>query len=78
MKDKQQQGKDGFVQGYVACVVAIINGHGIGTEVIEAYRCGVGSMSFQELKKSGVDEYDLFTIKKHWNELSSKKINHEQ
>jgi hypothetical protein len=40
------------------------------SEVVEAFRSGVGKVSMSELKKRGVDVHDLEILKKHWKELS--------
>lgn len=58
----------GFVQGYVCAITATIKSHGISTEVRETFQAGVPN-SISELKRHGVDEYDIEVLLQHKNEL---------
>lgn len=62
--------KNEFLQGYVCAVVVLINYNGeVDTRTRELYRDGVGNLTLSELKKSGIDEYDLSVLEKYWPEL---------
>lgn len=59
-----------FVQGYMCAICNIINMEGIvQTPIREAYRACVGDHTIKELQEYGVDESDIETIKKYWNQL---------
>lgn len=64
--------KSAFTQGYIAAISCFIKGHGMGTEVRETYRAGIGKSTLKQLKANGVDEYDLQILKEHWKELNKK------
>ena len=67
MKSKSQ---DKFVQGYICAVVCLIKQHDeVDTVTREVFKAGVGNMTLESLKKSGVDEYDLQILKQFWKEL---------
>jgi hypothetical protein len=55
---------DAFIRGYACCVACIIKGHGISTEVNEAFNAGIGSL--QRCVDANCDEYDIEILKKHF------------
>lgn len=56
--------KDDFVKGYACALVCIIQGHGISTEVEDAYKAGLPT-PVSELK-GRIDEFDYSILKKHF------------
>ncbi|MDR3551188.1 MAG: hypothetical protein P4L31_07280 [Candidatus Babeliales bacterium] len=55
--------QDRFLQGYCCCLASIISGHGCNTGEDEAFRTGVGNRTEDELRKAGVDDYDIQIFK---------------
>lgn len=63
MQNNNDKLSNAFKQGYACALVCIIQGHGISTEVKEAYRAGLPPLS--ELKGI-IDDYDYEILKKHF------------
>lgn len=55
--------KDDFVKGYACALVCIIQGHGISTEVEDAYKAGLKPIN---QLKGIIDEFDYSILKKHF------------
>lgn len=68
--NKNNQWDRGFTQGY-ACAVAnfIRQNGGVDTPIRETFRACFGDTTLAKLKKNGVDESDLSTLRKHWKSL---------
>lgn len=56
--------KDDFVKGYACALVCIIQGHGISTEVEDAYKAGLPTPVSN--LKGRIDEFDYSILKKHF------------
>ena len=60
-----------FLRGYLTAVCALIRMDGIvSTQAAELFNGGVGNMSIYDLRKQVVDESDIETIEKHYEELN--------
>lgn len=55
--------KDDFVKGYACALVCIIQGHGISTEVEDAYKAGLKPI---KQLKGIIDDFDYSILKKHF------------
>lgn len=66
----KKAGRDSFIQGYVCAVCNLIRKDGlVNTEARELFREGVGKLSLADLKRHGVDDYDLTLLRIYWNDI---------
>jgi hypothetical protein len=61
-----------FLKGYACCLCSLISiTKKVDKNVQELYMANLGGLSIPELRKKGIDDFDLYILKEYWKQLNA-------
>lgn len=75
MTHTDKENRNQFNRGYMCALASIVKAHGLGTEIRDALGCNF--LTVAQMRKAGVDEYDIEALRPIVNEIlkRNKKAN---